>query len=346
MANEEHLRILLSGVDAWNQWRHEHAMQPIDLTNAELANANLFGAWLQGANLSRANLHRADLRYVNFLNANLRHANLTATNVQYANLRPSILSDANLSDADLEGANVGPFVADNLDLSHAIMSRCQLSELSLQSIKGLDTVLHIAPSSIGVDVLARTAADLNGDATGLPIIEKFLEGAGVPREYIELFRWRIGQPIQYYSCFISYSTKDQEFADKLNADLRHRNVRCWLASEDLKIGDKFRLKINEQIRRHDKLILVLSEQSIESSWVEYEVKQAFEREKAEGKDVLFPIRIDDAVMETPEAWAAQVRKQCHIGDFRKWKDHDEYQRALARLIRDLQADDKTRPASI
>ena len=28
----------------------------------------------------------------------------------------------------------------------------------------------------------------------------------------------------------------------------------------------------------------------------------------------------------------------HIGDFTKWKDHDEYQKTLARLIRDLQAE--------
>jgi len=43
-------------------------------------------------------------------------------------------------------------------------------------------------------------------------------------------------------------------------------------------------------------------------------------------------------METGAAWAASIRRTRHIGDFRKWKDHDEYQRALARLVRDLQAD--------
>src|SRR3989442_132894 len=95
------------------------------------------------------------------------------------------------------------------------------------------------------------------------------------------FRQRIGQAIQFYSVFISYSSIDEYFADRLYADLRQKNIRCWLASEDLKIGDKFRLKINEQIRQHDKLVLILSERSIESSWVEYEVKQAFQREKVE-----------------------------------------------------------------
>ncbi len=61
---------------------------------------------------------------------------------------------------------------------------------------------------------------------------------------VSSFRSRIGQPIQFYSAFISYSTKDQEFGDWLYADLRQKNIRCWLATEDLKIGDKFRTRIN------------------------------------------------------------------------------------------------------
>src|SRR5262249_21102960 len=155
------------------------------------------------------------------------------------------------------------------------------------------------------------------------------------KDYIEFFKSRVGQPIQFYSCFISYGTKDQAFADRLHADLLRKDVRCWLASEDLKIGDQFQLKINDAIRQHDKLVLVLSESSIESSWVEDEVKKALKREEAEGSTVLFPDRIDDAVMETPEPWAAQIRKHRQMGDFRKWKDHDEYSKSLERLIRDL-----------
>src|SRR5438552_72607 len=76
-----------------------------------------------------------------------------------------------------------------------------------------------------------------------------------------------------------------------------------------------------------------------------EVEAAFERERKDGTTVLFPIRLDDAVMDSDAAWAASIRRIRHIGDFSKWKDHDEYQKSLARLIRDLQADDKTKPVS-
>src|SRR5262249_4848568 len=125
--------------------------------------------------------------------------------------------------------------------------------------------------------------------------------------------------------------------DRLYADLQAKDVRCWFAPEDLKIGDKFRARIDESIRIHDKLLLVLSENSIQSPWVEKEVETAFEREHRENRIVLFPIRLDDAVMKTNQAWAADIRRTRHIGDFTKWKEHGEYAKAFNRLLRDLKA---------
>ena len=149
-------------------------------------------------------------------------------------------------------------------------------------------------------------------------------------------------PIEFYSCFISYSSQDDEFAWRLHADLQQANVRCWFAPEDLKIGDKFRTRIDESIRLHDKLMVILTEHSIRSPWVEEEVEAALERErKQSGKLVLssppWPIRLDDAVTETDQAWAASLRRTRHIGDFRHWKDHDGFKKAFERLLRDLKA---------
>jgi hypothetical protein len=45
------------------------------------------------------------------------------------------------------------------------------------------------------------------------------------------------------------------------------------------------------------------------------------------EDEVFPVRIDDAVMETPEPWARKLRDQRNVGDFRRWKDHDAELRA-------------------
>ncbi len=147
----------------------------------------------------------------------------------------------------------------------------------------------------------------------------------------------VGNPIDYYSCFIGYSSKDEAFARRLYADLQSNRVRCWFAPEDLKIGDRIRTGIDEAFRLHDKLILILSKSSIASGWVEREVKTALAKERKEQRMALFPVRVDRAVFESPFDWATEIRHERNIGDFRQWKDHDEYQEAFARLLRDLQA---------
>jgi hypothetical protein len=85
----------------------------------------------------------------------------------------------------------------------------------------------------------------------------------------------------------------------------------------------------------DKLLLILSKNSINSDWVEDEVQKAFAEERDRKKPVLLPVRIDDAVMDTPEPWARKLRDQRNIGDFRRWKDQDAYQESFGRLMRDL-----------
>ena len=51
--------------------------------------------------------------------------------------------------------------------------------------------------------------------------------------------------------------------------------------------------------------------------------------------MLFPIRLDDAVMEADKAWAADIRRTRPVGDFSGWKQRDNYKKAFERLMRDL-----------
>jgi hypothetical protein len=94
-------------------------------------------------------------------------------------------------------------------------------------------------------------------------------------------------------------------------------------------------QIDHAIRGHDKLMLVFTEDSIASDWVESEPETTIDREGREKRIVLFSIRLDDAVLESPFVWASHVKRTRDIGDFTGWKDHDAYQRAFDRLLRDL-----------
>ncbi len=329
MANPEHLAVLEQGVKAWNKWRETNLGTLPDLRRAkftfpefhslvltldELRNqgdpyGRPTGAHFSGVDLSFADLHFADLLF----------ADLSAADLHFADLGGANLSGAKLSGANLEEAKFGATVIANVDLSE---------------VRGLETVRHHSPSSVGIDTIYKSKGK---------IPEVFLRGCGVPEELIAYIPSLIGatKPIEFYSAFISYSSKDEEFAQRLHSRLRDDRVRVWFAPEDLKIGDKFHEAIDEAIRVYDKLMVVLSSSSMSSAWVDREVRTALKEEGRRNQTVLFPIRVDDAVMDTTQQWAYDLKQGRHIGDFTKWKDHDAFEKTYARLLRDLSA---TKPA--
>jgi hypothetical protein len=364
MANLEHLAKLKKNVEAWNSWRRKQPAVEIDLLEAHLNGANLIGADLAEANLIEANLNGAHLNGANLVGANLNQADLTEANLtkaklnganligadliranlievnlNRANLNRANLNRADLTGADLTGANLtetnltrANFTGANLNranVENANVAYTTFGDNDLSKVDGLESVKYGGPCTIGIDAIYRSQGN---------IPEQFLRGVGVPDDFITYMRSLTGKTFEFYSCFISYSTKDDAFVTELHTKLQAQKVRCWKDSEDLKIGDKFQETIDSAIRLHDKLLLVLSEQSMQSSWVEWEVKKALKKEQESGSTVLFPVRLDDAVMESPYAWAGEVRKR-HIGDFRKWKDHDSFQKSLDRLLRDLKSQD-------
>jgi hypothetical protein len=107
-----------------------------------------------------------------------------------------------------------------------------------------------------------------------------------------------------YTCFISYSSKDKKFAEKLHADLQARDVNVWFAPHDMRIGARIRPTIDASIRSYDKLLLILSKDSVTSQWVEQEVETALAKERELGTTALFPIRLDDSIMGIKAGWGA------------------------------------------
>jgi hypothetical protein len=140
---------------------------------------------------------------------------------------------------------------------------------------------------------------------------------------------------RYWSCFISYSSEDEAFAQLLHRDLQEKGVRCWFAPKDMRIGAKIRDTIDEAIREMGKLLLVLSESATSSTWVEKEFETAFEEEKRRGEPVVFPIRLDDSPLTSKKSWMADIRRTRNIGNFSEWQDRSRYRKALTGLLRDL-----------
>ncbi len=229
------------------------------------------------------------------------------------------------SEWDLSGARINSLVISGGD-------RGNPRENTGPALWNLDSNVLLRNATIGRLELYNVHFARTLDVVGAAVGVKELNNATFAKE--------VGWP-DFYSCFISYSAKDAEFAEKLRADLRMHGVRCFYAPEDMKIGDEFQQRIGEAIRQHDKLLLIFSQWSVRSNWVQCEVEAAIDRETRQRRRLLFPIRLDQTVMRTQREWAAMVRRRCHIGDFSNWRDPDAYERGFQRLLRDLNARDQS-----
>ena len=169
------------------------------------------------------------------------------------------------------------------------------------------------------------------------IPEVFLRGCGVPDELIVQLPAIIGsmEPIQFYSCFISYSSDDDAFARRLYTRLRAEKLRVWFAPEDMKGGEKIAPQIERAIQVYDRTLLILSDKSMKSEWVQREIERAREKEKRGGKNVLFPIAL--VAIDAIKAWKcldtdtgedlAKTVRAYHIPDFSQWKQEDAFEKA-------------------
>jgi uncharacterized protein YjbI with pentapeptide repeats len=316
----------------------------------DLSQANLSWADLSGANLSEADLSLADLSLADLSRADLFRVNFSGANLCQANLIWTDLCQANFSRADLCQANLNKVKLDQADFSKAVLGLTSLGDVDMKGVKGLDTVEHRGPSTIGTDTLLRSRGQ---------IPEAFLRGCGLSdvqletarlnhpnltSEQIRAITHRIHellaeQPL--YSCFITYASQDEVFAQHLHDNLQQKGVRCWLASDGMKIGDdKTGSTMAHSIRLQDKLLLILSEVSINSGWIEQEVKTVLREEDRRGQKVLFPVQLDEMIKETDQTWAVDIRQTRRIGDFSQWQVPETYQQSLAQLLQDLASGQK------
>ncbi len=336
MADEKQLKILQQGVAAWNKWRGENENVEIDL-----ANVDLWGTDLIGVNLSRAWLSSASL-----INAKLCKANLSGIDLTAADLRGADLDEANLTKAfmwetDLTGARLRKTILNEIGLGFTVFATVDLSETF-----GLDDLSPDSPSIIGADTLRLSKGK---------IPEAFLRGCGLSDWEIEsaklynpdltndeivkiqyrIYELRATQALQISPLFISYSHADKTFVDKIDKALTKNGVRFWRDIHDATAG-RLETQIDRAMRLNPTVLLVLSENSIKSDWVEHEVRTARELEKELGRDALCPIALDNCWKSSP--WPKRVMEQImeyNILDFSKWEDESTFEEKFAKLLNGL-----------
>jgi hypothetical protein len=309
MANESHLSVLKQGVEAWNQWRKQNPSVKPDLSNAILTRKLLFGVDLSGA----------DLRYATLRWTDLTGATLSGADLGEADLRVTTLSRADLSGANLTYANLSAAILDNTNFEDAFFHYTMFGGVDLSSCIGLDSVRYAGPCTLGVDSIIHSKGR---------IPKVFLRGVGLPDEWIEYIPSLVGEGIQFFSCFISYSSLDKPFAVRLHDALQSKGVRCWLDEKQMLPGRDISRELERGIYSWDKFLLCASKNSLTSNWVEREIKTTFAKEEAlrkeRGKPILKLIPLNlDGYMFTSQ-WdlgvlANEIRGRV-AADFRGWEN--------------------------
>jgi hypothetical protein len=112
-------------------------------------------------------------------------------------------------------------------------------------------------------------------------------------------------------------------------------IRFWRDIHDATAG-RLEKVVDRAMRQNPTVLLVLSENSVKSDWVEHEARSARDLEKELGRDVLCPVALDDAWKDCK--WPARLREQIeeyHVMDFSNWKDDAEFTRKFGKLVEGL-----------
>ena len=372
MADQEQLKIIKQGVQAWNKWREEHSNIKVDLSGANLSGIDLTGIDLRDARLTRvdfrdSNLQKARLSLTNLSRAVLIGASLNQANLKETRLSHTIIMNTDVRDVDLSSSYLHKTILAKSDLSGAYLYKAHLSEAYLSESKFMhaafaDTTLgacdlsltidlersnHHGPSTIGMDTIHKSKGR---------IPEGFLRGCGfsdadiqfaklsdpdfsneeINKILYKVFELRASQAIQISPLFISYSHADSTFIDKLEEHLNSKGIRFWRDVHDMLSG-RIETQIDRAIRQNPTVLLILSEHSIKSDWVQHEVRMARELEKKMGRDTLCPVALDDSWKHSP--WPKRVMEQVmeyNILDFSAWKDDSKFGNTFNKLINGLE----------
>lgn len=356
------LKIDLSGADLSRTDLSGADLREADLREANLSRANLREANLFGADLKEANLFGADLFKTNLFGADLRKAALKDANLKEAGLRNADLSGAHLSGADfsrtdlsgadlsgafLFGANLNQAGLSRADLSNSKIGATSFGNVELSSCLGLETIEHSSPSHISTNTIEQSKGQI-------PI--KFLRGCGLSDWEIEsaklynpelsnqeisdlqykIYDLRATRSIQVSPLFISYSHADSSFVDELEKKLTEKSIRYWRDIHDMKSG-RLEKQVDRALRLNPTVLVVLSEHSIKSDWVEHEVNTAREIEKELNRDCLCPVALDDSWKSSP--WDQRLMRQIkkyNILDFSNWQDKATFGTTFKKLVDGLQ----------
>ena len=204
---DELLDLLRQRATEWNWFRHEHKRyRPIlnslqfpseaNFQGYDFSDAVLVGGEFETANFGNAQLINIDAKAARFENCSFKSADLSRANFFNARFTYCNFTDCDLADAFLVRAIFRHCKMDGANFTSAEFGETDFINVSLSGARGLGKSKHESPSNLDLATLKQS----------LPIW--FLRGVGLSEELISAQPLFGAEASSYYSCFISFSTKD------------------------------------------------------------------------------------------------------------------------------------------
>jgi len=128
------------------------------------------------------------------------------------------------------------------------------------------------------------------------------------------------------SVFISYASADKSIAKRLTSDLKESKIDVWFDEDQILVGDSITERIQDGLRSSDYIIVLLSENSVKSPWVNREIRAAFQKYGEKAQMTILPARIDETHL--PES----------LADIRYIDFSKDYNKALKELLDTFEKD--------
>lgn len=340
-------------VEAYDSGRRDFpwlGLNGISLPNAILREASfplssLVGADLTGADLSRCAFNETDLTVADFSAASLLHAEfiearLTGANFCEANLTGASLYYVKCDAADMRRAYLGnaffeDSILDGTNFEGAVVGGTHFVNLDVGPLCEASFVMHEAPSTLDTRTMMKSYRH--------PRLKSFMIDCGVPEvfaEYMIECARALGDDVLHelmQSTFISYGAPDEPFARRLYDALRAHGVVTFFFPETARVGERIGDEVFRALQRHDRMVLVCSQASLDRPGVLNEVQETFDREVRDGgATYLIPVMLDDYLLDGWKPTRPDIahRVRSRVGaDFRGAEnDSAKFDAALSRLL--------------
>ncbi len=96
---------------------------------------------------------------------------------------------------------------------------------------------------------------------------------------------------QNHEVFISYSSKNAEYANAVHEKLENEGIKCWIDVDNIRTSENFAQEIIDGLNKAKVVVLIYSKDADDSKYVYREIETAFDKRH------IVPLKIDDSFPE-------------------------------------------------